>query len=111
MSSNSCDQERDSDQCGCGKLETQEQDAANCSGSITVPTLEEQHVLSQIRQLQNEAQRVKQAIRRMESLPNPPETSLADLREQLLALRRRRADLEDQRIRAAHERMRLLGHA
>lgn len=111
MSNKSCDQENHSDQCGCGELEAQAQGATTCGGGITIPTLEEQHVLAQIRQLQQEAQRVKQSIRRLESLPGAPEASLADLREQLRALRQRRGELEDRRIRAAHERMRLLGHA
>jgi hypothetical protein len=105
------EQEHHSDQCGCDELEAQAQGATNCGGSITIPTLEEQHVLAQIRQLQQEALHVKQSIRRLENLPGAPEPSLADLREQLRVLRQRRSDLEDRRIRAAHERMRLLGHA
>ena len=111
MSTESCEQEPHSDQCGCGEPEAQGQGATTCGGSTTVPTLEEQHVLAQIRQLQQEAKRLKQAIRRLESLSSQPETSLTDLREQLHALRQRRAHLEEQRLRTAHERMRLLGHA
>lgn len=111
MSNENCDQERHSDQCECGQLEAHGEEATTCGGGITVPTLEEQHVLAQIRQLQQEAQRVKQAIRRLESFPGPSETSLTELREQLRALRQRRAELEARRIHAAQERMRLLGHA
>lgn len=105
------DQEQHPESCACADSKVLAQGATTCGGSITIPTLEEQHILAQIRQLQEEAQRIKEAIRQLESLPNPPGPHLTDLHEQLRLLRQRRIDLEDERVRAAHERMRLLGHA
>lgn len=109
--SRSCQHEHHPDGCGCEELSEQRQEPTTCSGTISVPTLEEQYVLTQIREIQEEAHRTKEAIRQLESMPEPSPTSLADLHNRLQVLRQQRADLEDQRVRAAHERMRLLGHA
>jgi len=99
------------DSCGCEELIEQRQEPAACSEKISVPTVEEQYVLTEIRKIQEEAHRTKEAIRQLESMPEPSPTSLADLHNRLQALRQQRANLEDQRVRAAHERMLLLGHA
>jgi chromosome segregation ATPase len=109
--SKSCQHEHHPGSCGCEEPSEQRQEPTTCSGNISVPTLEEQYVLTQIREIQEEAHRTKEAIRKLESKSEPSQTSLAELQNRLRVLRQQRADLEEQRVRAAHERMRLLGHA
>jgi hypothetical protein len=97
-------------ECGCGEVGAQGHEPRTCTGSLTIPTLEEQYILGQIRSAQEDARRIKETLAQLETQANPPESSIGDLRDQLRVLRQRRADLEAQRVRAAHERMRLLGH-
>ncbi len=111
MSNSQCVQEHPRDACGCGDSASPVAEPTTCTGGITIPTLEEQHILAQIREVKEEAQGIKEAIRQLEGHAIPPVDELAALHDQLQALRLRRKSLEEQRVKAAHERMRLLGHA
>jgi hypothetical protein len=96
--------------CGCCAADPGEQrEASGCAGGQTVLTLEEQHILARIREIQQEGQRLKEAIRSLEST-REEHPDLAKLQGDLEALRKERAVLEDRRILAARERMRMLGH-
>jgi hypothetical protein len=107
--SKTCEQEHHPNGCGCGGGD-QGKEPTTCGGSITIPTLEEQHILAKIREVQDESRRIKKAIGALEDLPESSPADLKVLRDQLQALRQQRANLEDQRVRAVQERMRLLGH-
>jgi hypothetical protein len=109
--SKGCEHEHHPESCGCEEPSGQRQETITCSGKISVPTVEEQYVLTEIRKVQEEAHRIKETIRQMETSQKPSPNSLAGLYDRLQVLRQQRADLEDQRARAAHERMRQLGHA
>ncbi len=109
--SKNCEHEHHPNGCGCVGGGVQGQEPTTCGGSITIPTLEEQHILAKIREIQEESHRIKKAIGALEDLPESPPADLNALRDQLQALRQQRADLEGQRARATQERMRLLGHA
>jgi hypothetical protein len=96
--------------CGCcGTSPREEPNALGCSGGDTVLTLEEQHILGRIRAIQQEAQQLKEAIRKLESA-DARHPDLTMLRQSLEALRTEREVLEERRILAARERMRILGH-
>jgi hypothetical protein len=96
--------------CGCCAPDSGEQgDASGCTGGQTVLTLEEQHILARIRELQQEGQRLKEAIRNLASARGE-HPDLAKLQGDLDALREERAVLEERRVLAARERMRRLGH-
>jgi len=108
--SKTCEQEHHGSGCGCEGGE-QGGEPTTCGGTITIPTLEEQHILAKIRQVQEEAHSLKQAIAALEETPDGSPGELNALRDRLQALRQQRAALEDQRVMASEERMRLLGHA
>jgi hypothetical protein len=109
--SKTCEQEHHPNGCGCEGGGMQGEEPTTCSGGITIPTIEEQLILARIREVQEEAHRLKKAIVALEKAPERSPAELNGLRDQLQALRQQRTALEDQRARAAEERMRLLGHA
>lgn len=82
----------------------------DCAARRTVFTPREEEVLSSIRKLGDEARETKKHIERLAA----GQKDSREYREALNRfenLRRRRAELEEERIAAADERMRLLGHA
>jgi hypothetical protein len=96
--------------CGCCTTEPAEQsDATGCAAGQTVLTVEEQHILARIREIQQEAQHLKEAMRGPQSAGGE-HPDRAKMERDLDALRRERTLLEDRRILAARERMRMLGH-
>jgi hypothetical protein len=74
-----------------------------------VLTVEEQHILARIREIQQEAQHLKEAMRSPQSAGGE-HPDQARMQRDLDALRKERTLLEDRRILAARERMRMLGH-
>jgi chromosome segregation ATPase len=108
--SKTCELEHHASGCGC-EGGAQDGEPTTCGGNITIPTLEEQHILARIRQVQEEAHSLKQSIAALEQTPDGSPSELNALRDRLQALRQQRAALEDQRVMASEERMRLLGHA
>lgn len=99
------------EQCGC--CQTSLDDAAekyDCAKRWTVFTKREERVLFSIRELGEKARKLKSRIDQLTTTASASSERLAALSE-LESLRQRRAELEKERIEAAEERMRLLGHA
>ena len=99
------------DQCGC--CQTSSDEAAekyDCAKRWTVFTKREERVLFSIRELGEKARELKRRIDQLAITKPASEERLAAVTE-LENLRQRRAELEEERIEAAEERMRLLGHA
>jgi hypothetical protein len=81
-----------------------------CALKRTLLTPREEKVLARIRECRAKAGELKAGIARMRAEGPPESESLALALEELEVLRRWRAELEEERIAAADERMRLLGH-
>ena len=79
-----------------------------CPGEVRVPTERECAVLARIRETAAEARELSGRIAALEAQGNA--AALAEARARLEALRHLRAELEVERLAAARERMRLLGH-
>ncbi len=77
----------------------------------TVLTNREETILGQIRGLSRQAQGIKAKLQQLNADSDPDEAARAAFEEELANLRQRRSALEVERIAAAEERMRLLGHA
>lgn len=86
-------------------------EAYGCREKNTVLTNREEEVLKQIREIGLKAKSIKEQIKRFDATGTADETARARLGEELASLRQHRSLLESERIAAAEERMRLLGHA
>jgi hypothetical protein len=104
----------ESDDCGCCQTTDTEPDAAGkgygCHEKSTVLTHREEAVLKRIRQLGLEAKVLKDRINQHETTQSLDLQEKRRAMEELENLRRLRSELELERIAAAEERMRLLGH-
>ena len=102
------------DDCGCCQTTDTEPDATGkgygCHEKSTVLTQREEAVLKCIRQLGLEAKVLKDRIKRYENTQSVDLLEKQRAIEELENLRRLRPELELERIAAAEERMRLLGH-
>lgn len=98
--------------CDCCKLADGEQAADyGCGERKAVFTLREQEVLKRIREAHERASELKERMRLIKGEEPAEQRAKADLKQELEALRRLRAELEAERVAAAQERMQLLGHA
>ncbi len=84
--------------------------ASLCALKRTLITPREEKVLASIRENREKAAILKARIGQLEEQGPEREEYLALARKELEELRRRRAEFEEERIAAAGERMRLLGH-
>ena len=99
------------DGCQCdpaGSAETSE--STTCDAWRDIITEEEQRILDRIRAIHQEAQDLKEAIQRLAEDASGNQEAVVKLRQALEKLKKEREELEGQRIAAAHERMRRLGH-
>jgi hypothetical protein len=103
------------DDCGCcetSDLATDESGKAyGCHEKSTVLTLREEEVLKQIRELSLKAKALKEELRHFEEAESADLQAKQNAMEELESLRRLRSALDAERVAAAEERMRLLGHA
>lgn len=94
----------ESECCGCeGAID---EPSYGCEERKLVFTKREQEVLRKIRDLSLQARSVKERINGMA----PGDSGLEEARRELESLRTVRKQLELERVAAAEERMRLLGH-
>lgn len=100
-----------SSECGCCHFDSDSETSTfGCEGRSAIFTLREQKVLGQIREAGEKARFLKKQIRQ---LAVEGFTRAADYNgavEELDHLRRLRVSLDDERVEAREERMRLLGH-
>jgi hypothetical protein len=101
------------DECACAAsaaagdaLET-----LSCAARREVPSPEEQRILNRILTVQHQGRLLKEEIERLRGTRPVDSQALAEAEAALASLRGERAALEEQRLAAAHERMRRLGHA
>jgi hypothetical protein len=102
------------EECGCCQLESEprdgEEEVYGCAERSTVFTRREQRVLRQIREASRQARTIKKNLEALSSAGPQDSERRADAALELERLRAFRAELEMERIAAADERMRLLGH-
>jgi hypothetical protein len=82
-----------------------------CREKNTVLTNREEEVLKQIREISLKAKSIKDQMKHIDTTGAADEAARSRLGEELASLRQHRSQLESERIAAAEERMRLLGHA
>ena len=82
-----------------------------CQEKKVIFTPREQDVLQRIREAAQRARTIKETLRQYEQMGSPDSVEREKIVAELQELRRTRAELEKERIAAAEERMRLLGHA
>jgi len=103
------------DDCGCCYTGAPDRDGHGegygCHQKATVLTNREETILGQIRGLSRQAQGIKAKLQQLNADSDPDEAARAAFEEELANLRQRRSALEVERIAAAEERMRILGHA
>jgi hypothetical protein len=103
------------DDCGCCQTNDSESDESGkgygCHEKNTVLTHREEKVLKRLRQLGLQARVVKNRIKDFEKEESLDLQEKRRAMEELESLRQLRLELELERIAAAEERMRLLGHA
>ena len=103
------------DDCGCCHTVAPDRDGQGdgygCHQKITVFTNREATIIRQIRELSRQAQGIKAKLQQLNADSDPDEAARAAFEEELANLRQRRSALEVERIAAAEERMRILGHA
>jgi hypothetical protein len=103
------------DNCGCCETSQLAADEGGeiygCHEKATVLTHREEQVLKSIRELALKARNIKDKIRLLEEAGPVDSEAKQRAMEELQSLRLLRSDLESERIAAAEERMRLLGHA
>jgi hypothetical protein len=101
--------------CGCcetGDLTKEESGQIyGCHEKSTVLTHREEEVLKRIRELGLEAKALRAELKRLEETEPVDLQAKQRVMEELESLRRMRSALDSERIAAADERMRLLGHA
>jgi hypothetical protein len=99
------------DGCQCdvaGSVKAEE--STTCDALRDIITEEEQRILDRIRAIHQQAQNLKEAIQRLAEDASGNQEAVGKLRQALGKLKKEREELEEQRIGAAHERMRRLGH-
>jgi hypothetical protein len=97
--------------CQCCRFPTESSDSQyGCSDRSTVLTPREQEVLDRIRAASERARELKQSLRRSSYDGQNEPTAYAGTLEELENLRKMRTELEEERVAAADERMRMLGH-
>lgn len=103
------------DDCGCCQTADRDRDGGGevygCHEKSTVLTTREEEILKRIRELSLKAQGIKAKMKQLDADGAVDEEAKTALREELASLRQRRSELETERMAAAEERMRLLGHA
>lgn len=97
--------------CGCCLLPSDEEERYGCAERRTVFTHRELRVLKQIREAREKARGLEEYIRHVGSGVSSEDGSVKEAHEELTNLKKLRSKLEEERIAAAEERMRLLGHA
>lgn len=100
----------DGSECCCQPASDDGLKDFGCAERKYVLTPREQVVLSRIREAVEKARSVKKEMQRLGEGPEDLEARQRALQE-LDGLRQLRASLEEERIAAAEERMRMLGHA
>ena len=102
----------DCDCCETGDLAADEGGKAyGCHEKSTVLTNREEEVLRRIRELSLKAKAIKEQLKRFEEAESVDLQAKQRAMEVLESLRRLRSALDAERVAAAEERMRLLGHA
>jgi hypothetical protein len=104
-----------SDDCGCCETSDQTTDESGkvygCHEKSTVLTRREEEILKRIRELGPKAKIIKEQIELLEEAGSVDLEAKHRAMEELESLRQLRLELDAERIAAAEERMRLLGHA
>ena len=85
-------------------------ESTTCDALRDIITEEEQRILDRIRDIHQQAQNLKEEIQRQAGDASGNQEAVGKLRQALEKLKKEREELEEQRIAAAHERMRRLGH-
>lgn len=96
--------------CGCCATADELQNNYTCKEKLGIFTPREQTVLARIREHKVRTRELKEQIADLRKT-KPDDSALARLEQRLLELRKERAVLEQERVAAAEERMRWLGHA
>ncbi len=96
--------------CGCCLTADEQGGSYTCVDRSKIFTNREQDVLTRIRSASARARALKLDIEELKAHPEK-RTEMEHALTALAELRRERASLEEERLFAAHERMRLLGHA
>ena len=103
------------DECGCCEMSELSRDKGGelygCQEKSTVLTHREEEVLKRIRELGLKARSIREKIKHFEQAGAVDQEAKQRVMEELQSLRQLRSELESERIAAAEERMRLLGHA
>ena len=89
--------------CACDEKSMEPAAGLTCADKKNIFTRREQEVLEKIRQASLRASALKKEIRRTDGRGK-------EAAEELERLRRLRAELEQERLAASEERMRMLGH-
>jgi len=104
-----------SDDCDCcetnDRLTDESGKAYGCHERSTVFTPREEEILKRLRELGPKARIVKEQIKLLEEAGSVDLEAKHRAMEELVSLRQLRSQLDAERIAAAEERMRLLGHA
>lgn len=98
------------DSCGCCLTADEQGGSYTCADRSKIFTNREQDVLARIRSASARARALKHDLEELKTHPEK-RTEMERALMALAELRRERASLEEERLIAAHERMRLLGHA
>ncbi len=96
--------------CGCCLTPDEQGGSYTCEDRSKVFTYREQDVLARIRSASERARFLRREIEQMR-MRREDRAALERALEELAALRRERVELEAERVAAAEERMRWLGHA
>jgi hypothetical protein len=96
--------------CGCCLTADEQGGNYTCADRSKIFTFREQEVLARVRASSDRARSLRHEIERLEAHPEKREDMERVLGE-LAGLRRERVALEEERLDAAEERMRQLGHA
>jgi hypothetical protein len=103
------------DDCGCCETSDLAMDdsgkAYGCHEKSSVLTHREEEVLKRIRELSLKAKAIKEELKRFEEAEPVDLQAKQRAMEALESIRRTHSALDAERIAAAEERMRLLGHA
>jgi chorismate mutase len=104
-----------SEDCGCcetnDRLKDESGKAYGCHERSTVFTRREEEILKRLRELGPKAKIIKEQIKLLEKAGSVDLEAKHRAMEELESLRQLRLQLDAERIAAAEERMRLLGHA
>ena len=95
--------------CACADPDAGLIPGTSCADKKMVFTRREQAVLDKIREASLRARTIKEEIRNLARGQSAPDV-LQDALDELERLRRVRDELETERVAAAEERMRMLGH-